>query len=117
MGHVEEVQVEGARIWVAPIHDWSKIDTTKLIQHTGLKRNPVVDLIHKSGECLCGAFAKQGELAELEMWFPKTAAKIRRLEREVMKKFPWGWEGKPSSSRKSRGAGGPLCASCLRSEK
>jgi len=31
-----------------------------------LKRNEVVDLIHKSGECLCGAFAKPGELKRLD---------------------------------------------------
>lgn len=65
MGNTAEVQIDGRRIWVAPCHDWSKLDTSDYLEHFGQPRNLVVDLIHKSGECLCGAFAKKGELAEL----------------------------------------------------
>lgn len=95
MGNVEEVQKQGAELWVAPIHDMVKIDTGRFIEFMGLRRNPVVDLIHKSGECLCGAFAKPGELEELGMWFPDTANEIKALEVEVKAKFGWGWEGRP----------------------
>src|SRR5690348_8010398 len=63
MGTVNaDPEVRGRAIWVNPIHDWTKLDTTELISHVKAKRNPVVDLIHKSGECLCGAFAEPGEL-------------------------------------------------------
>jgi hypothetical protein len=49
-----------------------------------------------SGECLCGAFAKPGELKEIETWFPETGKRIRELERKVAAAgFPWGWEESP----------------------
>lgn len=116
MGHVDEVQVDGRRIWCAPIHDWSKLDTTNLIAHAGLSRNPVVDLIHKSGECLCGAFAKQGELEELKLW-PETRPAYNRiiaLQEKVRERFPWGWEGRPPKCKPSATQPGMLCNSCAK---
>lgn len=97
MANTKEVDKEGRRIWVAPIHDWTKLDTTELISHIRAKRNPVVDLIHKSGECLCGAFAQPGELEELGMWDITRPAydRIVEIQNKVMQKFPWGWEGQP----------------------
>ena len=59
--------------------------------HYGVPRNPVVDLIHKSGECLCGAFAKPNELREIEYWYPEVGKRIRDLEAKVRAAgFPWG---------------------------
>lgn len=109
------------RIWVNPIHDFTKFDCSAIIAHGGLRRSPVVDLIHKSGECLCGAFAKPGELAELAVWFPAVAAEIRALEAEVKPVHGWGWEGQPPSKRcRLRMTKGqldmPLCNSCLQSD-
>lgn len=96
MGTTEPIQHRGARIWVAIIHPMSKCEVNEYIAEHGLPRNPVVDLIHKSGECLCGAFAKKHELAELELWFPERAAEIRALEARVRERgFPWGWEDAP----------------------
>lgn len=98
MGTTLEVQLEERRIWVAPIHDWTKLDTSRLLEHANQERNPIVDLIHKSGECLCGAFAKKGELEELKLW-PQTRPTYDRII-ELQKKvraagFPWGWEDAP----------------------
>ena len=104
MANTNEVQLDGRRIWVAPIHDWSKLDTTKLMEAVEQPRNLIVDLIHKSGECLCGAFAKKGELAELGMW-PQTRPAydaIIRLENEIGPQFGWGWEDKPRRNYKTQ---------------
>lgn len=65
-----------------------------------------------SGECLCGAFAKPGELDEIGYWFPETKAEIEALEievraaghREAICKLGHG-QGSPSKA-------GPLCSSC-----
>ena len=101
MGHVEPIQVDGAKVWCAIIHDWSKRDCNDYIEANQLPRNEVVDLIHMSGECLCGAFAHPGELNEIELWFPETAAKIRQIEAEVKEVgHCWGWEEKPPYTRK-----------------
>jgi 3'-phosphoadenosine 5'-phosphosulfate sulfotransferase (PAPS reductase)/FAD synthetase len=101
MGHMSrdpEISTEERRIWVAPIHDWSKSHTAELIEFAGLERNFIVDLLHKSGECLCGAFAEKGELAELQMWKETRPAHdyIVRLQKEVIAAgHPWGWEDRP----------------------
>jgi 3'-phosphoadenosine 5'-phosphosulfate sulfotransferase (PAPS reductase)/FAD synthetase len=96
MGHVEAQRREGVKVWVNVIHDYSKPDREAYIASHGLARNPVVDAIGMSGECLCGAFAHPGELAEIETHFPGTATAIRELEREVRASgFDWGWEDRP----------------------
>lgn len=98
MANTKELQVDGQRIWCAPIHDWTKCDTSALMELHGIPRNPVVDLIHKSGECLCGAFATRGELEELKLW-PETREaydQIISLQNEVLAAgLPWGWEDEP----------------------
>lgn len=73
----------GRAVWANPIRDWSKADCHDLMAAAELPRNRVVDLIHKSGECLCGAFAAPGEIADLELWFPEVAAELHDLERRV----------------------------------
>lgn len=83
MRHVERIQREGAQVWAADIWNWSKVDCNREIERRGLPRNPVVDMLHMSGECLCGAFAKPGEIKEIEGWFPEVAARIHSLEAEV----------------------------------
>jgi 3'-phosphoadenosine 5'-phosphosulfate sulfotransferase (PAPS reductase)/FAD synthetase len=117
MRNTEPVQKDGARIWVNPIHDFSKTECGRVIAFAGLDRSPVVDRIHKSGECLCGAFAQPGELEELRMWYPEVAAEIEALQAEVEPKFGWGWEGKPKCSKKQNGSNTqlamPLCHNCL----
>lgn len=119
MGNVEPVQVDGRFIWVNPIHDWTKLDTSALIQHAGLKRNIIVDLIHKSGECLCGAFAKPGELAELALW-PQTRPaynQIIKLQKEAAAAGVHAvWGTRPPKEKKCKvGTLGPLCWSCDKS--
>jgi len=122
MGYVEKIKKEAARIWVAVIHDWSKVDCNRYMASQNLKRNKVVDLIHKSGECLCGAFAKPGELEELALWFPDVAKEIRELEKEVKAKgFPWGWEGRPARCKTKKDSKKQLnltlCHSCDKEEE
>jgi 3'-phosphoadenosine 5'-phosphosulfate sulfotransferase (PAPS reductase)/FAD synthetase len=122
MANTEEHQDMGKFQWVAAIHDFTKIDCNHIIKEAGLKRNLIVDPIHKSGECLCGAFAKPGELEELKMW-PQTRPayeRIKALEKEVMKKFPWSWEEEPPVWWQEKKQGQsfmfnydqPLCWSC-----
>ena len=46
-----------------------------------IKRSPVYDTLHISGDCLCGSFAQKNELKLLEMFHPKTFTEIKRLEK------------------------------------
>lgn len=92
----DPLQIDGKKLWVAVIHDYSKRQVNDYIQQNNLTRNPVVDMLHMSGECLCGAFAHKGELDEIKFWFPDMGAYIEDLERRVIDAgFPWGWEQGP----------------------
>ena len=120
MKRLKQMEKEGVRIWVAPFWRLSKLEVNEYIHSRNLQRSPVVDLIHKSGECLCGAFARKGEFKELSLWFPNTAAYIRDLEcRVIAAGFPWGWEERPPKQYLLEKHGqqrlfAPLCASCER---
>lgn len=78
-----------------------------------LPRNPVADLLHMSGECLCGAYAKPDELKEIAYWFPETGRRIRALEAKVkaagQRHCEWGHGG--GGTYRGRPVG-ELCQSC-----
>ena len=79
---------EGA--WVAPIIDWTKRDVNDYIAAHDLPRSPVVDTLHMSGECFCGAFARPDEMRDLRFWYPDHADYLERLEQLVVKSHELG---------------------------
>lgn len=108
MGYGEPITKDGSKIWLNIIYDWSKSDCLNYLAANKIERSPVVQKIHKSGECLCGAFAKKGEFEELKFWYPEYAAYIQTLVDPNGKEWGWGsgWEKLP---RKSAGI---MCSSC-----
>jgi 3'-phosphoadenosine 5'-phosphosulfate sulfotransferase (PAPS reductase)/FAD synthetase len=80
MGHIVAMQKEGCRIWVAPLVNWDQTDRYHYITQNNLPNNPVTDILCRSGECNCGCYAKPGEMAELEQYYPKTALYLHGLE-------------------------------------
>lgn len=130
---------DGSVIWASPLANWTKLDlnTYRLMaqaKHDPVPVNEVTQLIHMSGECLCGSFAHRGELDEIRMWFPDVAAEIEDLEAEVLAtgrhpayRCQWGWGAEKASVEQMLKAGftdqevaehlthsrvGPLCQSC-----
>lgn len=77
------IRRKGAQVWVNPILDWSKSDCHDLMEDRGLRRNPVVDLLHRSGECLCGALARANEIIDIDLWYPKAGQVIHDLEKKA----------------------------------
>ena len=67
----------------SPILRWSAVDCGRFIEAEGLARNPVVDTLHRSGECLCGAFAQAREIHDIDLWYPHAGEVIHELERRV----------------------------------
>lgn len=112
--NVSERDVEGSIVWVSPISNWSTRALNDYRKKFSVPRNEVSDLIHMSGECLCGAFAHPGELEELRMWFPETAAMIDSLTEKVNAAMPncrgkvWGEKPPPANMTSP----GRLCGSC-----
>ena len=74
-------EVKGSQIAVSPLIHWSKLDLNEYRRRfPGVPRNETADLMHKSMECACGAYARPGEMEELEMWVPTLAEYLHRLE-------------------------------------
>jgi 3'-phosphoadenosine 5'-phosphosulfate sulfotransferase (PAPS reductase)/FAD synthetase len=117
--NVPELNRVGSVVWVSPLVNWTKTDLNTYRDWAGdVPRNEVSDLIHMSGECLCGAFAHKGEFEEIEAFFPEVANEIRKLEEEVTaiglhppKLCKWGW-GTAVDLTDADLKSGPLCSSC-----
>lgn len=95
MGNSEPIRRDGGQVWVNPINNWSN-DLMRLYRGVhDLPENEVSKHLHMSGECLCGAFAKPGELEEIRFFYPHVAARIEGLEAEAraagLKRCQWGW--------------------------
>jgi len=97
MGYDREISKDGSRVWVSPIFWWSKKECEKYISFNKLKRNPVKDKICISGECLCGAFGSNEELAEIKASYPAAYQKIAAIhEKAKANGKPWPWSCGPN---------------------
>lgn len=101
----------GKCAWANPIVHWTSFDMNTYREAYRVPRSLVADLLHRSGECLCGAFAKPQELDEIALWYPDTATYIRGLEAEARAagKFYATWGHR---SGKQGRPPGPLCSDC-----
>jgi 3'-phosphoadenosine 5'-phosphosulfate sulfotransferase (PAPS reductase)/FAD synthetase len=82
------------RLWVCPILNWTALDVGEYMATNAIRRNVVVDLLHRSGECLCGALAHPDELKQIEFWYPDVGRRIRAIEFACFKAgLPWRWGG------------------------
>ncbi len=118
MNHVDQVQIwEGTKVWVAPLWNLTKAEVNRYVAENDLPRNAVVDKIHMSGECLCGAFARPDELDELRFWFPEVVEEIEELTRRAYAAgFLWRWDERPPKKGRSDEVPLPgmemLCVGC-----
>ena len=110
---IPEHERRGSIIWASPLANWEKLDlNTYRNMFPDVPRNEVSDLLHMSGECLCGAFAKPDELEEIRYWFPDVAEEIDALEKEVAaaghpeEKCKWGYR------KGARSKVGMMCSGC-----
>lgn len=121
--NVPEMEREGSVVWVSPLAHWTKLDMNTYRSMSAavgrpVPTNEVSELLHMSGECLCGAFAHKGELEEIAEWFPDVAAEIHQLERDVEaaghKRCRWGWGAREAGFAESvkSAKSGPMCTSC-----
>jgi len=108
---VRTVDIRGSRLNVSPMVNWTKADLNtyrlRWARHgEPLPRNKASDLIHMSGECLCGSFASPGEREEIAYWFPGPFEQIADLEAELEgrddipeHRKTWGWGADPAKKR------------------
>lgn len=122
MLHARFNQRFGSHVWMAPLEHWTKRDCFAYIDEHRLPRNEVVDLLHMSGECLCGAYAHKDEMRDLEIWFPEVASYLHALEKRVAEagkaSCRWGYSARYASmvSQDQLSIFSPLCVSCIANE-
>jgi 3'-phosphoadenosine 5'-phosphosulfate sulfotransferase (PAPS reductase)/FAD synthetase len=99
--NTKELRRDGHQVWVNPIMYWNEDDKDEFADVMGIPQNEVSKNLGMSGECLCGAYAKPGELERVCKFYPDTGEQIKQLEKKVKAKgFPWGWEDEPPSPKK-----------------
>lgn len=116
---VPEYEREGSIVWCSPLVNWTKPDlTTYRSLFPDCPRNQVADLIHMSGECLCGAYAHKGERAEISAWYPAAFESIAKLEAEIAndpkianERRRWGWGSTHKPPRRNKKAS-RACGRC-----
>lgn len=111
------VRREGAKVWVNPILDWTGKQVSDFIDAEGLDRNPVVDVLHRSGECLCGTLFNRGDRAEVLLWAPEMHERVaawERIAREAgHRNCVWGMKGdRQPREQEALFDSMPLCVSC-----
>lgn len=105
------IDPDGGKLWVAPFLDWTKADLELWREAHDIPHNDVADLLHYSGECLCGAHAAAGELEFIEQFYPDAARDIHRLQRLAdrlgIERSRWG-----EHFYEKAGKTGPACSDC-----
>ena len=105
----------GNLMWINPFYYKTRSWFSEYIKKHNLQQNPISELLGMSGECLCGAYAHQGELNLIKMVCPETYERIKILEEKVRKVgHDWGWEDKPSKKKKDKSKEKfmPFCVGC-----
>lgn len=112
MGYGDPIDRRGGQVWVNPLLRWSDALMAEYRATRNLPVNEVTKHLHMSGECLCGAFAKPGELDMIGFFYPEVAVRIRDIEAKAeaagLPACKWG-ERPP---RKGAPAPGPMCNQC-----
>lgn len=85
--------IEGSVIW-APIYKMSDAEVWDYVKEHNLPKSPVYSTLGISGDCLCGAFARDTERLAIEEYYPSVFSRICSLEKECTDKpkgKTWGW--------------------------
>lgn len=113
MGTVRPVWLRKGQLWVAPFTDWTTDQMHEYRETNNVPESPVSALLHMSGECLCGAYAKPGEITDIEAFFPETAREIHALEDRVraagQPRCVWGAKSNEVATSRKEAA---LCSDC-----
>jgi len=114
MGFRLAVRTKAAQVWCNPIIDWTNREMGAYRRSEALPESDVSALLHRSGECNCGAFAAPGEREQLQAiwpdWFDGLIGALERRARTEGKQCAvWGeprcFPGNPNEP-------GPLCSDC-----
>lgn len=100
---------------IAPIYDWTTDETWEFFRDRGFERAPAYSTLQISGDCLCGAFAREGENEALKFHYPEVGARFDVLTAQLKEKCPqrceWGWGWEQPIKRRTLGES-LICSEC-----
>lgn len=100
-------------VWVAPIIEWSTPQVWEFVKEHNIEVSPAYKTLHISGDCLCGAYSKQGEAEIISVFYPEMAEKIRLLEKKCKNvKCTWGNQSSMKGAKDQEQLEHWLCADC-----
>ncbi len=106
-------------VFVNPLLNWSSSDMARYRQAHRIPESDAAALLHRSGECNCGAFASaERERAMLNALYPDFFAEIEELEAEAeaigLRWCRWGGYDRDGNraTQTAKQAPGPLCEAC-----
>ncbi len=114
----EPITRRGSLVFANPLIDWTNADMRAARIENSIPESDVSALLHRSGECNCGAFAAPGEREELQQLWPEWFDRaISSLEREAVNRaLPcarWGTRCDLRSQHEGViGDPGELCGDC-----
>lgn len=120
MGTTVNVRRDGAKVWIAPLIDWSDFDMRAHRTMYSVPMSPASSTIHISAECLCGAFGDPRELDLIETFHDDPAlGRIRALEKktESLGIARCRWAVALPDDPKPLDPPGPLCVGCHKFER
>jgi 3'-phosphoadenosine 5'-phosphosulfate sulfotransferase (PAPS reductase)/FAD synthetase len=83
---------------LAPIYDWTTKEAWDTFRASGFERPPAYAAMQISGDCLCGAYARDEEAQALAVHYPAVWKRIEDLQRKAKALHPtrwrWGWAKK-----------------------
>lgn len=87
------VQAEPNMLMVSPLYYKPDEWVWNYIRENNLEICPVYKTLHISGDCLCGAFAEEGERELIRIFHPDEYAFLEAIEKEFGGR--WGWFTNP----------------------
>jgi hypothetical protein len=114
------IKLNKSQLWVNHMYYMGKTWMHHYVHDAGIPRSPVSEIFGMSGECCCGAYAEEGELAAIRLICPALADRIERLEERVWERgHHWRWEGRPPKERDTFTPDMfdlPMCRGCLKEQ-
>ena len=101
--------MEGCPIW-APLYNWTTEEVIKYVVDNKLQKSPCYYTIGISGDCLCGAFARENERQLIEEYYPELHVRLCNLEKRTNKK--WGSNKQCKKGRKNKSES-IICVECI----
>ncbi len=112
-------EARSSAVFANPLLNWSAADMARYRQAHRIPESDAAALLHRSGECNCGAFASaERERAMLKALYPDFFAEIEELEAEAeamgLRWCRWGGYDRAGNraTDEPRQAPGLLCESC-----